>query len=192
MKNVLLIDGHPNKDSFNSGLCNAYRSGALTAPGNLREIVIRDLKFDPDLHFGYHKRMELEADLVDAWNKILWADHLVWVHPVWWGGLPAILKGFVDRVFLPGHAFKYRDNSLWWDKLLTGKTARIITTMDQPAWYYRLAFGRPSINQLKKSILEYCGITPVRVTCIGPIKTADEALRNTWLSKVEKLGRRSG
>jgi putative NADPH-quinone reductase len=63
---------------------------------------------------------------------------LVWIHPVWWGGLPAITKGFIDRLFLPGMAYKYRDNSILWDKLLKGKTARIITTLDQPGWYYRL------------------------------------------------------
>jgi putative NADPH-quinone reductase len=110
------------------------------------------------------------------------------VHPVWWGGLPALLKGFIDRLFLPGKAFKYRPNSVWWDKLLTGKTARIITTLDQPGWYYRLRFGRPSVNQLKKSTLEFCGIKPVGVTYFGIIKTATETQRSEWLRKATKMG----
>ena len=117
--------------------------------------MITDLIFNPNLQFGYQKRTELEPDLLDAWEKIKWADHLVWVHPVWWGGLPAITKGFIDRLFLPGFAFQYRENSVWWDKLLIGKTAHIITTLDQPSWYYWFAFGRPSVNQLKNPLWNF-------------------------------------
>lgn len=188
MKKILIINGHPNKDSFNFGIAKAYKDGALQSGAEVREIVIADLDFNPNLQFGYQKRMELEPDLINAWEKIQWADHLVWIHPVWWGGLPAITKGFIDRLFLPGFAFKYRENSVWWDKLLKGKTARIITTLDQPGWYYRLFFGKPSVNQLKKSTLEFCGIQPVKVTYVGVIKTSDEKQRQKWLEKIKLLG----
>jgi putative NADPH-quinone reductase len=97
---------------------------------------------------------------------------------------------FIDRLFLPGFAFQYRENSVWWDKLLKGKTAHIITTLDQPSWYYWFAYGRPSINQLKKSTLEFCGVKPVKLIYFGAIKTADIALRKKWLDKVEELGRK--
>ncbi|MNF30024.1 hypothetical protein D3C84_107420 [compost metagenome] len=190
MKKILIINGHPNKESFNFGLVAAYKKGALQAGAQVKEIVIAELDFNPNLQFGYQKRTELEPDLIEAWEKIKWADHMVWVHPVWWGGLPAITKGFIDRVFLPGFAFQYRENSLFWDKLLKGKTAHIITTLDQPGWYYRLVYGRPSVNQLKKSTLEFCGVKPVKVTYIGIIKNSKEAARKKWLEKVEKLGLR--
>ncbi len=188
MKKILIINGHPNQESFNFGLVEAYKKGASGAGAEIKEIVIKDLVFNPNLAFGYQQRTELEPDLLDAWDKIKWAEHMVWVHPVWWGGLPAVTKGFVDRLFLPGFVFKYRENSVWWDKLLTGKTAHIITTLDQPSWYYWFAFGRPSVNQLKKSILEYCGVKPVKVTYIGTIRTSDLALRKKWLDQVTKLG----
>jgi NAD(P)H dehydrogenase (quinone) len=190
MKKVLVINGHPNKNSFNFGIANAYRVGAEKAGANVREVVIADLQFNPNLQYGYQQRMEWEPDLKEAWEKIKWADHLVWVHPVWWGGLPALTKGFIDRLFLPGLAFKYRENSVWWDKLLKGKTAHIITTLDQPGWYYWFAYGRPSVNQLKKSTLEFCGVEPVAVSYLGVIKTADDALRKKWLSNVESFGKR--
>lgn len=190
MKKILLINGHPNKDSFNFALSEAYKKGVQKAGAKVEEIVIADLDFNPNLQFGYQKRMELEPDLKNAWEKIQWADHLVWIHPVWWGGLPAVTKGFIDRLFLPGMAFKYKENSVWWDKLLKGKTARIITTLDQPGWYYRLFFGRPSVNQLKKSTLGFCGVQPVKVTYIGIIKTSDEQKRKIWLEKIELLGRK--
>ncbi|MDA6071817.1 NAD(P)H-dependent oxidoreductase [Flavobacterium sp. AC] len=188
MKKILIINGHPNPSSFNFALTDSYKKGAIQSKAQIETITISELQFNPNLQFGYQKRTELEPDLLDAWEKIKRADHLVWIHPVWWGGLPAITKGFIDRLFLPGMAFQYRENSVWWDKLLKGKTAHIITTLDQPGWYYRLFFGRPSVNQLKKSTLEFCGLKPVKVTYIGVIKMADETQRAKWLKKVFDLG----
>jgi NAD(P)H dehydrogenase (quinone) len=189
MKKILIINGHPDKNSFCFGLAEAYRKGALSTGAEVKEIIIRDLHFNPNLQFGYQQRTELEADLLAAWEKIKWAGHLVWVHPVWWGGLPAITKGFIDRVFLPGFAFKYRINSVWWDKLLKGKTAHIITTLDQPGIYYWLVFGRPSVNQLKKTVLGFCGINPVKVTYVQPIRNSKIEFRDKWLVKIETLGK---
>ncbi|PWN72341.1 NADPH:quinone reductase [Chryseobacterium phosphatilyticum] len=190
MKKIAIINGHPHKDSFNFGVAAAYKDGAEKSGAEIKEIIIRDLNFNPNLQFGYQKRMELEPDLIKAWEIIQWADHLVWIHPVWWGGLPAITKGFIDRLFLPGMAYKYRENSVWWDKLLKGKTGHIITTLDQPGWYYRLFFGRPSVNQLKRSTLEYCGVKPVKVTYVGIIRNSKDEQRFQWLKKVKELGRK--
>lgn len=188
MKNILIINGHPNAESFNFAIADFYKKGAMASKAKVETIVIADLKFNPNLGFGYQKRTELEPDLIASWEKIKKADHLVWIHPVWWGGMPAITKGFIDRLFLPGRAFQYRENSVWWDKLLKGKTAHIITTLDQPGWYYRLFFGRPSVNQLKKSTLEFCGVKPVKVSYVGVVKTSDEEQRKKWLHKIYKLG----
>ena len=188
MKKILIINGHPNAESFNFGIAESYKNGALASGAQVETITSEDLHFNPNLKFGYQKRTELEPDLLESWEKIKKADHLVWIHPVWWGGLPAITKGFIDRLFLPGMAFQYRENSVWWDKLLKGKTAHIITTLDQPGWYYRFAFGRPSVNQLKKSTLEFCGIKPVKVNYIGIIKNSTEEQRKKWLEKVYNFG----
>lgn len=188
MKKILIINGHPNAESFNFALAESYKNGAIASGAAVETITIADLNFNLNLKFGYQKRTDLEPDLVESWEKIKRADHLVWVHPVWWGGLPAITKGFIDRLFLPGMTFQYRENSVWWDKLLKGKTAHIITTLDQPGWYYRLAFGRPSVNQLKKSTLEFCGVKPIKVSYIGIVKTAAEDQRKKWLEKVYELG----
>ncbi|MEL7423347.1 MAG: NAD(P)H-dependent oxidoreductase [Bacteroidota bacterium] len=188
MKKVLLINGHPNPDSFNFALVAAYRKGAEQSGAAVQQLNIAELEFSPNLKFGYQKRTELEPDLLAAWEQIKWADHLVWVHPVWWGGLPALLKGFIDRLFLPGFAFQYRENSVWWDKLLKGKTARILTTLDQPGWFYRLFYGRPSINQLKRSTLQFTGVDPVRVSIFGPIRNSKLSQREKWLEQTAKLG----
>jgi putative NADPH-quinone reductase len=166
----------------------AYKVGALNAGAEVQEIIVSDLKFNPNLEFGYRKRTELEPDLLAAQEKIKWAEHLVIIYPLWWGGMPALLKGFFDRTFLPGFAFQKRENSVWWDKYLIGKSARIITTMDQPAWYHWLIYGEPAHKALKKMILEFCGIKPVKTTSIGPIRFSKDEFRKKYLEKVKALG----
>ncbi|OYU97002.1 MAG: NADPH:quinone reductase [Bacteroidetes bacterium B1(2017)] len=187
-KKIVVINCHPNADSFCDSIAKTYIDGATAKNTEIKEICIRELQFNPNLNFGYQKRTELEPDLLEAWKKIKWANHLVWVHPVWWGGLPAIAKGFIDRLFLPGMAFQYKENSVWWDKLLAGKTAHIICTLDQPSWYYKLMYAKPSVNQLKKSTLEFCGVKPVKVSYFGPIRNSSLEKRKILLQKIEKLG----
>ena len=187
-KRITIINGHPNSESFNQAIADSYKMGALANGAEVKEINIHALDFDSNLQFGYKQVMPLETDLITAMEAIKWANHLVWIHPVWWGGLPAKMKGFIDRTFLPGTTFKYKKDSIWWDKLLKGKSARIITTMDQPGWYYSLFYGKPSINQLKKSTLQFCGVSPVKVTTIGPIRNTDATRKSIFLKKVTALG----
>jgi NAD(P)H dehydrogenase (quinone) len=187
MKKILVINGHPNKDSFCSAILNSYIEG-VGNKAEVKSLVLADLDFNPNLQMGFQKGQELEPDLVEAQEKIKWADHLVWVHPVWWGSLPAILKGFIDRVFLPGFAFKYRENSVMWDRLLSGKTAHIITTMDSPVWYYKFLTGKPGINQLKKATLIFCGVKPVKVSCMGMVRKSTKESREKFLLKIKNSG----
>jgi len=187
-KKILIINGHPDKESFNYALADAYALGARSTGAEVRQIQLTDLQFNPNLVFGYRKRTELEPDLLQAWEQIQWAEHIVWVYPVWWGSVPALLKGFIDRLFLPGFAFRKRENSLWWDKLLTCKSARLISTLDQPAWYYWLVYREPSNKAMKKLTMQFVGMSPVRTTTIGPIRLSTIAYRKKWLRKIEKLG----
>lgn len=188
MKKVLIINGHPDKNSLCYELAESYKRGVESKSGNCTLVNLIDLKFDPILHFGYRQRTVLEPDLLNIQNEILAADHLVFVYPTWWGTYPALLKGFIDRVFLPKFAFKYRENSLLWDKLLKGKTARLIVTMDTPKWYFSLMFKSPGHNSMKKGILEFCGVKPVKITAFGPVKTSDAKKRQVWIKQIEKLG----
>ncbi|WP_422355918.1 NAD(P)H-dependent oxidoreductase [Roseivirga pacifica] len=188
MKKILIINGHPDKESFNFALSKAYKTGALASGAVIQEINIRDLNFNPNLGFGYRKRTTLEPDLEDAQQKLKWADHLVWVYPVWWGSVPAIMKGFLDRVLLPGFAFIKRKDSLWWDKCFKGKTARLICTLDQPAWYYKYFYGSPSHKAMKKLTMNFIGVRKVHISTIGPIRLSKEKYREKWLKKVEQIG----
>jgi len=188
MKNILIINGHPDKESFCFALAESYKMGAFKANTNVKLIHLIDLKFNPILTFGYRKISELEPDLVQIQQDILWANHLVFVYPNWWATFPALLKGFLDRVFVPGFAFKYRENSPFWDKLLKGKTARLIVTMDTPKWYYWLINRNAGHNAMKIGVLEFCGVKPVKMTVFSGIKSSDQTKRKKWLDEVEELG----
>lgn len=189
MKNTLVINGHPDPESYCRALTDAYIKGASASNAKVEVIHIGELNFDLNLKYGYRKRTELEPDLLKAQELIKWADHIVWIYPLWWGSYPAIMKGFLDRVLLPGFAFKKREGSVWWDKFLTGKTARIICTMDQPTWFYRWINKRPSHVAMKKLTLNFIGINKVKITSIGPLRLSTDAFRNKWLEKIRDLGK---
>ncbi|ENO94605.1 hypothetical protein C662_00210 [Thauera sp. 28] len=111
-KRILVVLGHPDNDSFCRAIADSYIDGAKAAGNEVQLISVGDLAFDPVLHKGYTAIQELEPDLVAGQAAITWAQHIVFVYPIWWGAMPALLKGFIDRVFLPGFAFKYREGSL--------------------------------------------------------------------------------
>ena len=190
MKKILIINGHPDKESFCFELARKYKTGADSSGAECKIVNLIDLEFSPILEFGYRKRTELESDLLKVQDDILEASHLVFVYPNWWGTQPALLKGFIDRVFLPKFAFEYRENSLLWDKLLKEKTGRLIVTMDTPKWYYKLVSGSPGHKAMKKGILGFCGVKPVKITTLSPIKSADKAKLEKWLKQIEKLGQK--
>ncbi|CAM3728110.1 NAD(P)H-dependent oxidoreductase [Marinicrinis lubricantis] len=186
--NILVINGHPDPESFCSALSKAYIKGAESRSAQIRTIDLSKLSFNLNLKYGYRKRTDLEEELVDAQDMIRWADHLVFVYPIWWGAMPAVLKGFIDRVFLPGFAFKYRENSVLWDKLLQGKSARLIVTMDTPSWYNRWIYWNAGHLVMKRNILNFCGIKPVKVTEITPVKPSTPEKRRKWLEMVQRIG----
>lgn len=188
-RKIVVINAHPSSTSFNQALMQAYIE-AVPSDLQVEVIEIGKLHFDPNLKYGYEQRMELEPDLQAAWSKIMSADHLVWIFPVWWGGLPAVAKGFIDRLFLPSQAFSYFENSNRIRGHLKRKTARIITTLDQAGWTYKWYFGEPSTRQLKDTTLKFCGVGSVKTHYLGSIRGSSLAQRQIWLGLMKELAQR--
>lgn len=187
MKRILVVNGHPRAGSYNYAVQDAYLRGLAGKDVEVREIRLAELQFDLNLSEGYTSAQALEPDLVEAQAKILWADHVVWIFPLWWGMMPAVLKGFIDRVLLPGYAFRYRPKSSLWDKLLKGKTSAIICTIDYPIWYFRLFLRGGGVGVMRKMVLEFCGFEVTRTTYLGPVRPSTLAQREEWLRKVERI-----
>ncbi len=188
-KKILVILGQPLRNSYNGALAQAYVDGARAAGAQVREVCLGEIKFDACAMTGAPPFVPLEPDLQSAQESIRWAEHLVFVYPIWWGTIPALLKGFIERVFAPGFAVNFRKDSPRWDKLLVGRSARLIVTLNTPSLIYRWVFGRPGHTTMKRTVLSFCGIRPVRITEVGPMKNSTETTRARWLQQVHALGR---
>lgn len=187
MKKIVVINGHPNKESFNSAIAHSYMTSALAAGSEVRYVAIGELDFNPNLQSGYRQRMELEPDLEKSLGDIQWSEHQAWIHPLWWLGMPAIMKGFFDRAFLPGITFKSNKRGIS-EGLLKGRTARIITTAgDLSIKTYEEVYQSSGLVQLQKGILEYCGVSSIRSDFIGPLYELDENDRKEWILQIKRL-----
>ncbi|HAU29450.1 MAG TPA: hypothetical protein DCW68_04980 [Rhodospirillaceae bacterium] len=190
-KHILILLGHPalSRKSFCEALALAYQKGAQEA-GHTTELVnIAKLDFDPILHEGYEGDQPLEPDLAKTQEQIHQADHLVIIYPMWEYMMPALLKGFFERVFTRGFAYDLKSRNPLKNGLLQGKSARIIQTMSMPAIIYRLFFGAHGIKALK-SMLGFCGLRPLKATCFGMIMESRDKHRKACLAKSEALGRK--
>ena len=186
-KRVAVIVGHPAADSWCGALADSYAAAARAGGHEVRMVQLAQLDFDPSLHAGYRQIQALEPDLLAAQATLAWAEHLVIAYPIWWGSVPALLKGFLDRILLPGFAFKYRPGKAFPEQLLRGRSAQLLVSMDTPPWYFRWVYRMPGIVQLKKTTLEFCGIAPVKVAAFGPLISSSPALRASWLVKAARL-----
>lgn len=155
-KKILVVMGHPSLKSLSKSIADAYIKGAKKNYG-VKSLYLSKLKFDPILHEGYNKVQKLEPDLIKAQKYIKWADHIVFIYPMWWGMVPALLKGFFDRTLLPGFAFKFKRKKL--EKYLKGKTGSLMITAGGSKMLYFFAGWILNIP-INRAVLNFCGIKP--------------------------------
>ncbi len=192
MSKLFLFVGHPRERSLSHGLADAYQRGAESEGAEVRRMHLHDMAFDQDLTHGYHQRKTLEPCL-EAWREnILWAEHLCWAYPIWWGGMPAKMKGLVDRALLPGFAFQYHDNDPFWDRLLAGRSAHVMLTSDTPVWYDAWTNRRPGKLQVERTVLKFCGVKPVTTVQFSPVRDVKETKIQAWMRKAYHLGADAG
>lgn len=185
-RRILIIDAHPDPDParFVHALAAAYERGAHqheTRHLRLADIDIPVLRSSHDWTDGAPS-----ADIAAAQADIAWAEHIVLLYPLWLGDVPALLKAFLEQVMRPGFAFRYREGGLP-EKLLEGRSARVVITMGMPAFFYRFYYGAHSARSLERNILKFVGIHLVQRTLIGAVE-ASEGRRFYWLRKMEELG----
>lgn len=180
--NVLAILGHPNPDSLNAALWRTYVEAARAEGAQVTAIALSDLDFDPILRAGYGGTQPLEPDLLKLQAAIEACDHLVLFFPVWWAGPPALLKGAFDRVLLPGWAYRYEGAVPI--KLLKGRTARVVTTMDAPSWYYRWAYRRAAHRAVVQATLHFVGFSPVQETTYYIVRDRVKSHAERWFKEL--------
>lgn len=195
-RRILVIIGQPFTSSLNHELAHSYVRAAEVAGGEVR---VRDLAEDSpslpakrdQLRAPNGDLAHLEIGVTEDIEDLRWAEHVVVFFPQWWGTYPAVLKNWIDRTFLSGVAFNYGSGSRW-EKLLSGRTARLVMTHDSPGFYNLLAYRDAGITALRTATLGYSGIKTVGVTRFSPVKGSTPEIRAKWLAAVTKLGKGDG
>ncbi|MEX2013473.1 MAG: NAD(P)H-dependent oxidoreductase [Parcubacteria group bacterium] len=188
-KKIFILLGHPDSDSLNCTLADEYQRGAEEAGHEVCRMNIGEMQFDPILHRGYRLMQELEPDLLAFQENIRWCEHFVIFYPSWWSTMPALLKGLIDRTWLPGFAFRFT-SEFSWIKLLKGRSATMFVTSDTIPLAQRLIFG-DTTNELRKGILWFAGFSPVSVYKFGYLKHFGMWRRERMKRKVFNLGRKA-
>jgi putative NADPH-quinone reductase len=184
---ILLIQGHPDPAGrhFCHALADAYATAAQAAGRELRRIDVARLPLDWLPNEEAFNSAPVPEPLQHAQEQIRWADHLLIVHPLWLGMMPARLKAFFEQVLRPGFSHRAEPRRFP-EALLRGRSARVVVTMGMPAPVYRWWYGGHGTRALRRSILGFCGFAPVRETRIGLVGVP--AVRERALRRLAQLG----
>jgi len=188
---IAIIQGHPDPGAnrFGHALATAYTNGAKEGGHEVTVINVAGLDF-PLLRTKEDFENAPPPDAIRrAQQTIEWAEHLVFIYPLWLGTMPALLKAFLEQVFRPGFAMDKTASGIRWKKRLLGKSARVVVTMGMPALIYRWYFRAHSLKSLERNVLGFCGIGPIKETLIGMIESKNPAGREKWLARVHEFGR---
>lgn len=184
MKKILIVTAHPSSQGFVHKIEKTY-SRASKARGNTVEILdLYDMKnAQPFLKFETENEWPQEK-LKDMQQKIAVADEIVLTFPVWWGDAPAILKNWFDCNITAEFAYKYTSKGV--QKLLSGKTAKILTTADAPGFAYSFFLAPMRLNWTKMR-LAFCGIKVTTFKVYGKMRKRNEQNRTKILEEVARL-----
>lgn len=180
---IALVQGHPGRaDHLGHALAAAYAAGATAGGHELRAITVATLDFPIVRDKTEWERDAAPDSIRQAQDTIRWASHLLIIHPLWLGSMPALLKAFFEQVFRPGFALAKRERR--WKRLLSGRSAHLVVTMGMPALVYRLFFFAHGVRGFARGVLGMSGIKPVRTTLIGSVESIGESGRRRWLQRM--------
>lgn len=170
-RNILVIDGHPDRmpGRFVHALAHAYAAGATAQGHSVRWIRLSEIDMPLLVSRDDWESEPVPEELRPAQEALEWAQHLAIFYPLWLGDMPAGLKALFEQILRPGFAFRYGSGHRWIQGL-SGRSARIVVTMGMPAIVYRLWYCALSVRLLRRNILAFVGIGPVRTTIIGNVE----------------------
>jgi putative NADPH-quinone reductase len=195
-RRILIIIGHPDPEPRR--LCRAlaasYAEGARSAGHDVRLIDVATLDFPILRTMEEFAERPMPVTLESAAQAIREAEHIVFFFPLWLGTIPALLKAFLEQAMRPGVAFAYPEQGKggFANTLLKGRSARVVVTMGMPAFFYRFWYLGHGIAGMRRNILNFVGIAPVRETLFGLVEGAGDAKRRKWITGMRTLGKRAG
>lgn len=194
-RRILIIIGHPDPDPKRlcRALAGSYAEGAHSVGHEVRLIDIALVDFPVLRTMEEFGNRPMPVTLEDSAQAIRDAEHIVFIFPLWLGTMPALLKAFLEQVMRPGVAFAYPRSGEggFATTLLKGRSARVVVTMGMPAFFYRLWYRGHGIAGMRRNILNFVGINPVRETLFGQVEAAGDGTRKKWISRMRALGARA-
>lgn len=185
----LIVYSHPNPKSFNCAIKEAFRE-VLEKRG--QEVRVRDLYalgFDPVLKgrdFEALAKGSVLADVKTEQDHLEWAEMITFIFPIWWTGLPSMMKGYVDRVFSHGFAYRMENGAI--KKLLTGKKALIMNTTGSPKEMYEATGMYKSLRQTSdEGIFAFCGVEVTGHKFFSGVPFISDADRKAMLEEVREI-----
>jgi len=186
--NVLIVYAHPDPNSYNHAVLASVKRGLNDGGHDVSVIDLYADNYDPVLVFDTNvQRTDLDAQTEAYQGRIAQAEHLIFIYPVWWYGLPAVLKGFFDRVLTPG--FAYDTSGRLPKGLLSDKSAWGLYTMGSPGWYVTLCRGNAEWTTVRDGILKFCGIRRIKKMRFAGMNTSSQKRRERWLAYVYRRAR---
>ncbi|MEI4196385.1 NAD(P)H-dependent oxidoreductase [Roseovarius sp. E0-M6] len=188
-RKIFIWVAHPKPASLCAALADAYEAGARSEGADIRRLDLADMDFNGSTEVAKHS--PLESDLI-AWQEALaWCDHVMIVHPYWWGAMPARAKAVLDRALSSGFAFKYHERGMGWDKLLKGRTADALITSDTPPLLDTILYRKPGRRVLRNQVLGFVGIRMRKIVQLGSVKLANPQRLGTWIERAHTMGRKA-
>lgn len=187
-KKILVIQAHPDAGHghFGDALAERYATAAGTSGLETRIITLNQLDFPLIDSAATWRAPEVPPDIKRAQDDIRWCSHMTFFYPLWLGDMPALLKGFLEQVMRPDFAFSEPEGKMP-EKLLTGRSARLVVTMGMPAFFYRAFYRAHSVKNFRRNILLFSGVKPVRTSLVGMVEGSDRH-RHRSLDKMARLG----
>jgi NAD(P)H dehydrogenase (quinone) len=182
---TLIITAQPSSKGFVHQIAKQYEGSKKSMGEHVELIDLYSEEYTlPFLKFEDAKNIDKNSVRENLQEKIKNADELVFIFPLWWGDMPAILKNFIDQTFTTGFAFEYKNKKP--TGLLTKKTAKIVVTFDAPKFFYFFT-GFPLKNIFTKKILKFCGIKTLNFKTYGSISSASSDQKKNILKEITDL-----
>lgn len=187
---VVIVFNHPYEGSFGNAILNAVTKGLKNANHEVDLMHLDNDGFNPvmskaDLKaFVEHK--PVDPQVIDYNERLEKADHLVFIFPIWWDLMPAMTKGFVDRVLTPGVVYDHHPRGFGLVPLLKNlKGVTVITTMNKPKIMYSLLIGNLIKKAMLKSVFKTMGYKNLKWISYNMVKSVSQEKRVKWLTDIE-------
>lgn len=190
MKTLIVYD-HPYAESYCHAILDSVRDGIVETGGWVDVIDLHADRFNPVMSekdlLAFRNQTIVDDQAIDYAARLKNADHLIMIFPIWWELMPAMTKGFIDKVIFPGTTYQYTKSGLGMTSLLPAlKSVTVITTMNTPQPVYRLRYGNALQKALLRGTFKKIGCKRVKWISLNMVKFSSGTVRADWLKSLKK------